>query len=198
MDTLEQKRLFTKKIFTLKDDEVEIYDKSVNEEVLYSIDYLELGVKVFKKSDSTILGELFISAFFFLEFGMLIYTLLFEPELQKLAFWSLASAFFLGVYLVIRFSSKKKMIYLSGGQKVLELFQESPNQAAVDYFIEEIIKNIKKAHKAAYLTWEDNTPLEVKKSQIEYLKRIKIISEDEMNSILTEIDQDTEGKPIGF
>ena len=58
---LEQKRMFGRKKFRLNENNVEIYDKKINEEIEFSVDYLDLGVDTVKKS---IKNSMFVELFF--------------------------------------------------------------------------------------------------------------------------------------
>jgi len=74
------------------------------EESEYSVDYLELGVKTVKKSiKNSAFLELFFWAFFILQFGLLIQSLIFEADNKgMLIYWSLGSRFFLGFIFFLR------------------------------------------------------------------------------------------------
>ena len=194
---LEQKRMFGRKKFRLNDNNVEIYDKKINEEIEFSVDYLDLGVDTVKKSiKNSMFVELFFWAFFLIQFGLLIESLVFESENKgMLVFWSLGSGFFLGMIFLIRWQPGKKLIYLTGGQKSIEFFQEKPNKKAVETFIGELKNRIRKAYKNEYLKWEDKTPVEQKIGQLEWLKRIKILDENDFEEFMRKVKND---KPIGF
>jgi hypothetical protein len=194
---LEQKRFFEKKRFELKKYEIEIYDKKVGEESEYSIDYLSLGVKTVKKSiKNSAFLEFFFWAFFILQFGLLIYALIFEADNKgMLIFWSLGSGFFLGFIFFLRWQPGKKLIYLTGGQQNIEFFQENPNTKEINEFIEELKIRIKDAYKNEYLKWDENSSKEHKIAQLEWLKRMKIIEEEEYDELVEQIELDS---IIGF
>ena len=194
---LQQKRFFGEKRFELKKYEIEIYDKMINEESEYSIDYLELGVKTVKKSiKNSAFLELFFWAFFIIQFGLLIQSLIFESDNQgMLMFWALGSGFFLGFIFFLRWQPGKRLIYVTGGQKNIELFQEKPNTKEVNEFIDELKSRIKIAYKNEYLKWDDSTPKEHKIAQLEWLKRIRILEDEEYEEFIDKVEI---GSIIGF
>jgi hypothetical protein len=194
---LKQKRFFGEKRFELKKHEIEVYDKKINEESEYSVDYLELGVKTVKKSiKNSAFLELFFWAFFILQFGLLIQSLIFEADNKgMLIYWSLGSGFFLGFIFFLRWQPGKKLIYITGGQKNIEFFQEKPNTKEVNEFIEELKTRIKNAYKDEYLKWDENSSKEHKIAQLEWLKRIRILEEEEFKELIDEIEI---GTIIGF
>jgi hypothetical protein len=167
------------------------------EESEYSVDYLELGVKTVKKSiKNSAFLELFFWAFFILQFGLLIQSLIFEADNKgMLIYWSLGSGFFLGFIFFLRWQPGKKLIYITGGQKNIEFFQEKPNTNEVNEFIEELKTRIKNAYKDEYLKWDENSTKEHKIAQLEWLKRIRILEEEEFKELIDEIEI---GTIIGF
>lgn len=195
---IEQRRFPTVKKFELGSKRIEVFDKSISEELEYSIDYLELGNNIIKKKGTQgRYAELFILAFFLLEFGMLIHTLIFEPKSDMIIFWTFASAFFLGIYFIAYFGRKKNLIYFTGGTKSLELYQDKPNLESANKFILELQNRIKTAYKNEYLRFDESTPYETKKYQIDWLNRINILNDEESKMILEEIRKNEEPK-IGF
>ena len=195
---IEQKKYPTIKRFELGTKRIEVFDKSLNEELEYSIDYLELGNSIIKKKGTQGRNaEIFLLAFFGLEFGMLIYTLITDPKSNMVAFWVFASAMFMGVYLLARFSRKKNLIYITGGTKSLELYQDRPNIETAAKFINELQNRIKNAYKTEYLRFDESAPFEAKKYQVDWLSRINILSDDEADKLLTEY-RNNKSTNIGF
>lgn len=195
---IEQKKYPNIKRFELGTKRIEVFDKSLNEELEYSIDYLELGNSIIKKKGTQGRNaEIFLLAFFGLEFGMLIYTLITDPKSNMVAFWVFASAMFLGVYLLARFSRKKNLIYIIGGTKSLELYQDRPNVETANKFIDELQNKIKNAYKTEYLRFDESAPFEAKKYQVDWLNRINILSDDEADKLLKEYRND-KSTNIGF
>ncbi len=194
---LEQKRLFGQKKFELKKNEIEVFDKKINEETEYSISYLNLGVKTVKKSTkNSAFLELFFWAFFVIQFGLLVQTLIIDPQNKEmLGFWSLGAGFFLGMIFFLRWQPMKDLLYLTGGDNNLEFYQDKPNKEEVDNFVSELQSTIKQAYKKQYLKWDENSLKEQKLANLEWLKSIKILDEKEYNDLLKEIEI---GSIIGF
>ena len=184
---IEQKKFPTIKRFELGTKRIEVFDKSLNEELEYSIDYLELGNNIVKKKGTQgRIGEIILLAFFGLEFGMLIYTLITEPNSNMVVFWVFASGVFLGIYLMARFSRKKNLIYITGGSKSIELYQDRPNVESAKKFITELQNRIRGAYKTEYLRFDDSTPFEAKKYQVDWLNRINVLSDEEATRLIAE------------
>lgn len=195
---IEQKRYPTIKRFELGSKRVEVFDKSINEELEYSIDYLELGNSIVKKKGTQGRNaEIFLLAFFGLEFGMLVYTLITEPKSNMVAFWVFASGIFLGIYLMARFSRKKNLIYITGGTKSLELYQDRPDIETANRFISELQNRIKKAYKTEYLRFDESTPFEARKYQVDWLNRINVLTDQEAKELIDEYAKGTTPN-IGF
>ena len=196
-EQLHQKRRFTKKVFKLKKDEIEIYENSLSDEEEYSLDYLQLGVKTYKNNSRNLGWQFLFSALFAVQLGVLIYFILTNWSIIFLAVWSILSGLFLGLFLNARFGAKKKTILLTGGETPIEFFQNEPSEMEVDDFIDETISRIKKAYKNKYLIWEKTDSFEDKKQRVEWLKKLKIISDEEMTEIIKEIETKTFTQ-IGF
>jgi hypothetical protein len=193
-----QKKFPNIKKFELQKKSVQIYNKTLTEELEYTIDYLELGNKLIKKKNTNNkIAEIFFLVFFGLEFSVLIHTLIFNPKREELAFWIFACAFFLSLYFIARFSQKTNLIYITGGNKTLELFQNKPNDTTVNEFIAELQKKIKEAYKKKYLTFDEQIPFEIKKNQIEWLNSIEILTDSETETLISE-QKIKKSENIGF
>jgi len=194
---LYQKRKFTKKVFKLRKDEIDIFESSLGEEDEYSIDYLHLGVRTYKSNARDLHYQFLFLSLFLVQISVLVYFLIAKWGILYLVIWSLLSGLFLGLFLVSKFGAKKRTIMLTGGERPIEFFQDQPTEMEVDEFVEETISRIKKAYKAKYLNCEKTDTIEAKKERVEWLKKLKIISEEEMNEIIKEIETKT-FTPIGF
>jgi len=187
---IEQRKYPTIKRFELGTKRISVFDKSLTEELEYTIDYLELGNNIIrKKGTQGRIVEIGLLAFFSLEFSMLIHTLVTDPNSNMIVFWVFASGIFLVAYLLARFSRKKKLIYFTGGAKSLELYQDKPNIEAANKFITELQQRIKSAYKTEYLRFDESTPYEAKKYQVDWLNRINILSDEEANNLLKEFSK---------
>lgn len=195
---LEQKKPFIRKHFKLLEDEIQVYDKSLSTELEYSVNYLDLGVQVVRKSVN---NRRFIE-FFFLAFSMmyvvlLFHTMIFEPEITMLITWAFAFALFFSFYLLVKFSEINRTILLTGGQKGLEFIANKPESKIVEDFVTETVKRIKAAYLKEYFNWEKDATTEMKKQQLDWLNRIKILSKEEANQLLFGDDGQTK-REIGF
>ncbi len=195
---IEQKKYPTIKRFELGTKRISVFDKSLTEELEYSIEYLELGNNIIKKKGTQgRIVEIGLLAFFGLEFAMLLYTIITEPKSNMVAFWVFASGIFLAAFLLARFSRKKKLIYITGGSKSIELYQDRPNEETANSFINELKQRIKGAYKTEYLRFDKSTPFEAKKYQVDWLNRINILSDEEASTLLKNYEKGN-ATNIGF
>ena len=184
-----QKKFPNVKKFNLQNKRVDVFEKSLTEELEYSIDYLELGNKLIKKKGfKGRIGELFLWPYVILNLGLLIHTLITDPASNMIVFWVFGSGFFIGISLLAHFSVKTKVLFITGGQKSLELFQDKPDEVTVNEFLIALQQKIKESYIEEYLKFYDTTPVEYKKSQIEWLNRIDILTCDEAKTLLEECE----------
>ena len=193
-----QNKFPSRKIFRLHETKVDVFDKTLTEELEYSIDYLELGNKlVRKKGMKSRIGQLFLIPYFILTFGLLIHTVITDPNSNMVPFWLLGSGFFLGISLLAHFSVKTNLICITGGDKTLELFQNKPDTVYVNKFLKELQTRIKKSYQKEYLKFGNSTPDEFRIGQIEWLHRIGMISDEESKMLIEKLENN--GNPyIGF
>lgn len=194
---LVQKRRFTKKTFKLKKDEIKVYESDLSEDREYSVDYLQLGVKTFHNNARDINWQIILFCVFLSQLGLLIYAARVEWTLLYLLAFSIIGAIALGLFIESKMGAKKRTILLSGGKVDLEFFQDKPTPLETEDFIDETISRIKKAYRSEYLKWEKTDTIEYKKERIEWLKKMRIISEEEMNELINDVETKT-FKPIGF
>ena len=77
------------------------------------------------------------------------------------------------------------------------MFQNKPDVLTVANFITELQGRVKMAYKNEFLKFDDASPMEYKKSQIEWLNRIEIISDIEATNLLEELSN-KKNDDIGF
>ncbi len=184
-----QNKFPSRKIFKLYETKVYVFDKTLTEELEYSIDYLELGNKlVRKKGMKSRIGQLFLIPYFILTFGLLIHTVITDPNSNMVPFWLLGSGFFLGISLLAHFSVKTNLIYITGGDKTLELFQNKPDTVYVSKFLTELQTRIRKSYQKEYLKFGNSTPDEFRIGQIEWLHRIGMISDEESKMLIEKLE----------
>ena len=192
-----QKRKFTKKIFKLKKDEVKVYESDLSEDREYSVDYLELGVKTFRNNSRDVNWQVILFCIFLSQLSLLVYAAWVEWTLLYLLAFSIIGSIALGLFIESKMGSKKRTILLSGGKVDLEFFEDKPTPLETEDFMDEMVSRIKKAYRAEYLKWEKTDTIEYKKERIEWLKKMRIISEEEMNELIHDVETKT-FKPIGF
>jgi len=69
------------------------------------------------------------------------------------------------------------------------LYQDKPNIEIANKFIAELQNRIKNAYKTEYLRFDDATPYEAKKYQVDWLNRINVLSDQEASKLLGEYEK---------
>ena len=82
------------------------------------------------------------------------------------------------------YNRNKNVIYLTGGQKVLELLAEKPDNKTVTSFIEQIHQSMRKFYKTKYSSFDLDTPYEIKLNQLKWLKEIRALTDKEYTELL--------------
>lgn len=196
MTELIQKTWFNKKEVTIEYDRLLIKSKNIREDLEYKIKFEELGFETVKKRIKTAN----IPFYAFLVFDSLYVGLIVnsiankEPYTQQI-FWVFALIVFSIITIVAYCNRNKNIIYLTGGQKVLELLAEKPDEKTVRMFIETIHKSIRVFYKNKYSKFDADTPLDIKVNQLKWLKEIKALTVIEYEELLDKTKLDT---IIGF
>ena len=106
-----------------------------------------------------------------------------EPFKQQV-FWLVALIFFSIMTIAAYYNRNKNVIYLTGGQKVLELLAEKPDNKTVISFIEKIHQSMREFYKTKYSSFDLDTPYEIKLNQLKWLKEIRALTDKEYNELL--------------
>jgi len=198
MKKLNQKKGFYHKSFELKDDEVRVFSKDFNSESEYSTDYLNLGVRSYRHAEKKARAWQWI---FWLTASLCVTALAVKgiTGFEIVGNGWIGGLLLLSSLLILWFKIKQEpgMIHLVGGQEQLEILASEPNKKEVDSFLKSIKERIKKAYREQYLDNKDDVLPEEKRSRIEWLHEIKIITRDEKDILLNKIEED-KANGIGF
>lgn len=185
MAQLIQKTWTTRKEITIEEDSLLIKTKNIREDVEYTIKLEALGFDIVKKRIKTANVPFYCFLVFnFLYVGLLIDAVLEKEPLSHQLFWLGALLFFSLLTILAFYNRNKDVVYLTGGQKVLELLAKKPNPFTVTVFIEAIHQAMRQHYKAQYLNVDPDTPYQVRVNQLKWLKEIKAITETEYSELL--------------
>jgi hypothetical protein len=191
-----QKSLTHKKEIFIDIDSLLVKDKNIREDLEYKIKFEELGFDIVKKRIKTanILFYLFLLFDALYVYLILSSTSNQDPFSHQLI-WVFGLLFFSVMTVIAYYNRNKNFIYLTGGQKVLELLATKPDVKSVNDFIETIHITMKQHYKSKFLKFDIDTPFEFRIHQLNWLKEIKVLTEEEYQKLLDNTKTDN---IIGF
>ena len=184
MTSLLQQTLITTKKVVIESNRLRVQTKDLREDLEYSIQFEELGFDLVKKR----VKSANIPFYCFLVFDLLYVWLLItsvaskEPFKQQL-FWLGALLFFSVVTVLAFYSRNKDVIYLTGGQRTLELFATRPDSHTVVAFIASIHQAMRHYYKDKAACFDQNLPYEVRLARLEWLSEKQVISLNEYHNL---------------
>ncbi|AMM51874.1 hypothetical protein TH61_12760 [Rufibacter sp. DG15C] len=188
MTQLKQRVLLTKKEFYLERTGVKVISKSASENLEYTVKYEEIGFDQVKKQEK---GALFPAIFFWLMVALdlfLLYdTYINEEGVAMQGFWAFAGLFFGAMAVMATMQINRKVIFLTGGSKVLELLSNNPSTQEVDAFIEALYERIKNVYKSKYAVIDPNLPEELMMERINWLFEMGVITQEEQEDYYMQI-----------
>jgi len=198
MDKLIQKQGFYYKSFELKEEEVQVTSHDFENESAYSVDYLSLGVRTYRHEAKKSRAWQWI---LWLAISLSVLALIIEGawEYEIIARGWIGTLLLLASLVILWFKLKEEpaMVHLIGGQEKLELLAIEPNEKEVKSFLKSINKRIRKAYRDQYLDNEEDVLPEEKKTRIEWLHELKMISRTEKDQLLDEVKEER-ANGIGF
>ena len=191
-----QKSWTSKKEISIEADHIAIHTKTIKDEIEYTIKLGELGFETIKRTDKTAnLSCYTFLVFTVLDIYLIVTTWYNKGSLAELILWLFGFIFF-GVLSFYSFTQRnKEVIYLGGGQKILELLAAKPDKQTVLLFIDDIHAAIRTYYKTKYTRFDSSIPYDVKISTLKWLKEMQAITDDEFEELSTR--QKTESI-IGF
>jgi hypothetical protein len=195
MQVLIQQQGFRYKSFELREEDVFILDRTFRRELEYAVDYLDLGARTYVRTDTRQRLWQWISA------GVALVAL--TGGIVSAGYgggvwiWMVLLAGALGMWTLLQLTRAPRLVYLAGGQHELEFLADAPNEAAVREFLEALREKVQEAYRSKFLADADELPKEDRKSRIEWLHEMKMISRPEKETLVAQLD-DWSGKRIGF
>ena len=185
MIQLIQKTWTNRKEVTIENYSLLIKTKNIREDLEYKIKFEELGFDTVKKRVKTANIPFYgFLIFDLLYVGLIISSVANKEPFKQQVFWLVALIFFSIMTIATYNNRNKNVIYLTGGQKVLELLAEKPDNKTVTTFIERIHQSMREFYKTKYSNFEIDTPYEIKLNQLKWLKEIRVLTEIEYNELL--------------
>ena len=196
MKQLTQKSWFSKKIITIGIDSLTVQTKDIRENLEYKIKFSELGFDTLKKQDKTAnISLIAFIAFDLLFMGLIAYSIIDNEPIIRQFFWVGGLLFFLAITIITLSDINKNLVYLTGGDRSLELIADKPTEESVILFIEEIHRAMRQCLKDKFTRFDSTTPYEIKAGQLDWLKDQKIITGEEYEQMIEKYKTD---RIIGF
>ena len=185
MTQLIQKTWTNRKEFTIENDSLLIKTENIREDLEYKIKFEELGFDTVKKRVKTANIPFYGFLIFDLMYvGLILSSVANKEPFKQQVFWLVALIFFSIMTIAAYYNRNKNVIYLTGGQKVLELLAEKPDNKTVISFIEKIHQSMREFYKTKYSSFDLDTPYEIKLNQLKWLKEIRALTDKEYNELL--------------
>jgi hypothetical protein len=196
MTQLTQKALTTKKEVFIETDSLLVKTQNVREELEFKVKFEELGFDIVKKRVKTANIPFYAFLLFDLFYvGLLVSSVTSQEPFKQQLFWLFALLFFSAMTVAAYYNRNKDVIYLTGGQKVLEIAAAKPDPETVKQFIESIHGAMRQHYKNKFSQFDPDTPYESKVNQLKWLKEIKALTDQEYKELLNNTKTDN---IIGF
>ncbi len=191
MTEITQKTLTTKKEVFIESDRLLIKTKNIREDLEYKIKFEELGFDIVRQRVKTANIPFYAFLLFDLFYvGLIINSVTSQEPFKQQLFWFFALLLFSIMTIAAYYNRNKDVIYLTGGQKVLELLAARPDTQTVNEFIECIHKTMRQHFRSKFTKFDPDTPYEFRQNQLKWLKEIKALSDEEYNDILNSAKTD--------
>jgi hypothetical protein len=188
MMQLKQRFLFTKKELYLERTGVKVISKSLQENLEYTIKYEELGFDQVKKQvKGGLVGAIFFGLLVVLDLFLLVDSFFNQPDVALQVMWALIGVFFGTMMVVALMQNYRKVIYLTGGTKALELLTNKPSTQEVNAFIDALYDRIKGVYKTKYAVIDPNLPEDFMMERINWLFEMGVITKEEQEDYYMQI-----------
>jgi hypothetical protein len=183
-----QKKLFSKRIFVIKGNELDVSIESPKGNSRYSLPFEEVGTRKFYKSASKTFPYIFISIVTFMLIILLYSYLFIKDSMNDGTFWvniTLWSFINIGIFL----STKQKSIYLVGTPRSVEFFEDLPNKEEVEKFLDILISKVKDYLKEKYGKIDLDIPEDMLMRNFLFLRNSELITEKEYEELKEDYKQ---------
>ncbi len=189
IETFSQRFFFATKSFQLHDTKVTIKEKSLFTDREWEARYDDLGLELAKVKSREGIGNAVLFGGLFIVSTHLTFQAFTDGNTDnKLAWLFVFFCFMWGT--VLSWTIQKYFTahyFLSGGNKTLEFFIDSPNEKEVLSFINNIRERTKEKLKDEYMTFDPDLTFDEQLKNLKFLKRYDIISHDELEIVREEL-----------
>lgn len=185
---LMQKKLFSKRLFIIKENGLDVTIESPKGNSKYLLPFEEIGTRKFYKSASKTLPFIFISIIAIM-LAIMIYSYIFaEKSMSTSTFWVNIILWPI-IIVVVLLSTKQKNIYLVGTPRSVEFFDDLPNKEEVEHFLDILISKVKAYLKEKYGKIDLDIPEDMLMRNFLFLRNSEIITEQEFEELKNEYKQ---------
>ena len=185
MDTLRQRYFLATKTFQLLDNKVTVNEKSLFQDKEWEARYDDLGLDIVKVKTREGIGNTVLFGGLLIVSSIMTYNAFTDGKTDyKLAWQFLFFCFMWGT--VLSWTIQKYFTahyFLTGGNKTLEFFIDSPDNKQVLAFIDKIRERTKFKLKIEYTTFDPDLTFDDQFKNLKYLKANDIITVDEFEII---------------
>ena len=185
MDTLRQRYFLATKTFQLLDNKVTVNEKSLFQDKEWEARYDDLGLDIVKVKTREGIGNTVLFGGLLIVSSIMTYNAFTDGKTDyKLAWLFLFFCFMWGT--VLSWTIQKYFTahyFLTGGNKTLEFFIDSPDNKQVLAFIDKIRERTKFKLKIEYTTFDPDLTFDDQFKNLKYLKANDIITVDEFEII---------------
>jgi hypothetical protein len=189
MDTLRQRYFLATKTFQLLDNKVTVNEKSLFQDKEWEARYDDLGLDIVKIKTREGIGNTVLFGGLLIVSSLMTYNAFTDGKTDyKLAWLFLFFCFMWGT--VLSWTIQKYFTahyFLTGGNKTLEFFIDSPDNKQVLAFIDQIRERTKSKIKIDYTTFDPDLTFDDQLKNLKYLKANDIITVDEFEIIREEL-----------
>jgi hypothetical protein len=191
---LQKKFGIGKKEFRLTENALAIRERKNQKEWEYSVPYEKIGFDtVIKKDLSTARGFWISVTLFVIGLVGMALLLIYPPQAKDRAMYGTMPLLTALVgLLTIKAWRQRNLVYeyLTGGEKNIEFFKSTPDEASYEAFKAALYERIKTVHKKRLLYDVDlNMPFETFADRIKWLKRMNAISDEEIQDFRRRLRQ---------
>ena len=184
MKTLQQRYFLSTKTFALQESKILIKEKSVFHDKEWEARYHELGLDLMKIRSREGIGNAVLFGGLFIVTTHMTFNAFVDGTDIKLAWLFVFFCFLWGT--VFSWTIQKYFaahFILGGGQKTLDFFINSPNEATVRDFIEIVRANTKLKLKEDLTSFDPDMTFEEQLSNLKYLKSMEVLTNHEFEII---------------
>ena len=188
MEILEQRYFFSRKTFQLLPHKIKITESSLFHDKEWEVKYIDLGLEVIKSKSREGIGNAVLFGGLLIVSSHLTYKAFTDGSDIKLAWLFVFFCFMWGTVLSWTLQKYFSAYYrLTGGNKSLEFFLNSPTNKEVVLFIDKVKFLVIEKLKEEYTNYDPDSTFEDQIAHLKYLKSMEVLTKEEFESIREEL-----------